>query len=141
MEAAIDEWPRPYDQLDARPYWAALNEDRLTYQRCGWCGQSVWPAKSRCPYCASGELDWTESSGRGTVYSYSTVMRGATPRWASIAPYVVGFVEMDEGYLLFTQFSVAEEELSIGDAVEVDYIQRGAQRLPVFAPATVKREV
>lgn len=133
----VDGWPQPYPQLDAAPYWAALQEGRLTYQYCNACRQAVWPAHSLCPHCGAdgGRLEWKESAGRGTVYSFSTVMRGPTPAWASIAPYTVGFIQMQEGYYLFSQIDGRHEDLRIGQAVQVRYLRRGNQLLPVFDPA------
>lgn len=128
-------WPQPYRQMDAEPYWAALQEKRLTFQRCTECREPVWPAHSHCPDCGKRSLKWEESKGRGKVYSFSTIMRGPTPTWQAIVPYTVGFVEMDEGYYLFTQIEGAPEDIRIGDPVEVRFIERGEQTLPVFAPA------
>lgn len=132
----VDGWPQPYRQLDAAPYWAALQEKRLTFQRCARCSQAVWPATSHCPHCSAPDLVWEDSKGRGKVYSFSTVMRGPTPAWQAIAPYSVGFVEMDEGYILFTQFDCAPDAIAIADAVSVRYIQRGDQILPIFGPVS-----
>lgn len=130
----VDGWPQPYPLLDAQPYWAALQEQRLTYQRCNGCHQAVWPAHSVCPHCGAqaNQLTWQESSGRGTVYSYSTVMRGPTPAWASIAPYTVGFIQMEEGYWLFSQINGKPHDVQIGKPVQVQFMQRGDQMLPVF---------
>lgn len=135
-----NDWPQPYRLLDAEPYWAALAEERLTFQRCADCTRAVWPAHSHCPHCLSSALSWAESSGRGTIYSYSTIMRGPTPVWAAIVPYTVGFVELAEGYFLFAQLDGDPAELTVGQAVEVHFVQRGEQQLPVFAPVIDKRE-
>ncbi|GEM29573.1 hypothetical protein NN3_05800 [Nocardia neocaledoniensis NBRC 108232] len=132
---AHSEWPQPYQLLDAAPYWAALAERRLTFQRCDDCAEAVWPAHSYCPYCASAALTWAESAGRGTVYSFSTVMRGPTPVWASITPYTVGFVQMAEGYLLFAQIDGEPDSIAIDQEVAVRFVERGAQIVPVFAAA------
>ncbi|KVQ82632.1 hypothetical protein WK07_09400 [Burkholderia multivorans] len=129
-------WPQPYRLLDAQPYWDALAEDKLTYQRCTSCHEAVWPAHSFCTHCGAKSLDWTESSGRGEIYSHSTVMRGPTPVWAGIVPYTVGFIRMDEGYYLFAQIDAPAETIAIGQRVEVRFVQRGAQKLPVFVPST-----
>ncbi|MFD5177868.1 Zn-ribbon domain-containing OB-fold protein [Nocardia sp. NPDC058379] len=129
---APTEWPQPYQLLDAAPYWAALDEQRLTYQRCADCAEAVWPAHSSCPYCSSAALAWAESAGRGTVYSFSTVMRGPTPVWASITPYTVGFVQMAEGYVLFAQIEGEPESIAIDQDVTVRFVERGAQTIPVF---------
>jgi len=130
----VDGWPQPYAQLDAQPYWAALNASKLTYQYCTACQNPVWPAHSFCPHCGAApeQLEWRESSGRGAVYSYSTVMRGPTDAWAAIVPYTVGFIEMAEGYYLFSQINGDPDDIRIGQAVRVSYLRRGAQMLPVF---------
>ena len=129
----VDGWPQPYRLPDAEPYWKALNEGRLTYQRCDECQEAVWPAHSACPHCGSRRLAWHEASGRGTLYSFSTVVRGPTPAWQAISPYHVGFVEMPEGYYLFSQIEARAEDLAVGKPVRVRFIQRGSQTLPVFA--------
>ncbi|AHH17499.1 Zn-ribbon domain-containing OB-fold protein [Nocardia nova] len=131
----LNEWPQPYRQLDSEPYWAALADERLTYQRCGACDEAVWPAHSHCPHCDAAELTWQQSRGVGKVYSYSTIGRGPTPVWAAIVPYTVGFVELAEGYHLFTQIEGDPETIEIGMPVEVRFIERGEQKLPVFARA------
>ncbi|MFD6222360.1 Zn-ribbon domain-containing OB-fold protein [Nocardia asteroides] len=134
-ETTHSDWPQPYQLLDAAPYWAALDERRLTFQRCADCAEAVWPAHSYCPYCASSALNWEESTGRGTVYSFSTVMRGPTPVWASITPYTVGFVRMAEGYMLFAQIEGDPAAMAIDQDVTVRFVERGAQTIPVFTAA------
>lgn len=129
----VDGWPQPYPLLDAEPYWKALQENRLTYQCCCSCNLAVWPAHSFCPHCGANKLEWKESSGRGTVYSYSVVMRGPTPAWAAITPYAVGFIHMEEDYYLFSQIEAEPEDIAIGKPVRLQFQQRGNQNLPMFA--------
>lgn len=129
---ARNDWPQPYRLPAAEPYWEALSEEQLTFQRCADCEQAVWPAHTYCTRCGSAGLRWERSGGHGTIYSYSTILRGPTPVWAGIAPYTVGFVEMDEGYFLFTQIEGDPDDIEIGKDVSVRYVQRGEQKLPVF---------
>ncbi|TCK25760.1 Zn-ribbon domain-containing OB-fold protein [Pseudonocardia endophytica] len=131
------DWPQPYRQLDAEPYWTACDEGRLTFQRCGGCRDAIWPAHSVCPHCSSDVLTWEESAGRGVVWSYSTVMRAPTPVFAGIAPYTVGFVRLDEGYHLFTRIDADPDAVAIDMPVRVRFDRRGEQTLPVFEPAGI----
>ncbi|ALJ22164.1 Zn-ribbon domain-containing OB-fold protein [Microbacterium sp. No. 7] len=140
MAPETESWPQPYRLLDAEPYWAALQERRLTYQRCDACAQAVWPPHRYCPYCDSPDLTWNESTGRGQVYTYSAVGRGATPIWEAIAPYTVGFVTMDDGYALFGQILGEPDDIRIGMDVAVEFVERGEQTLPVFAPVPTNEE-
>ena len=134
MTETAPTWPQPYRLLDAEPYWAALDDHRLTFQRCAACRDAVWPAHSFCPHCDSRDLAWEDSTGRGTVWSFSTVMRGPSPVWAAMVPYTVGFVRLDEGYHLFTQIEADPDDVAIGMHLAVRFVQRGEQTLPVFAP-------
>jgi uncharacterized OB-fold protein len=127
-----DGWPQPYGLPDAEPYWEGLAAGEIRYQHCTACSQPVWPAHSFCPHCGGGRPEWRVSKGRGAIYSFSTVVRGPTPAFASIAPYTVGFIEMEEGYFLFAQIEGTDEALRIGADVEAKLIQRGDQKLPVF---------
>jgi uncharacterized OB-fold protein len=136
---SLHTWPQPYRLLDAQPYWEALSAERVTYQRCAGCALPVWPAHSLCPHCGSASLDWEQSGGRGEIYSFSTIMRGPTPVWADIVPYTVGFIAMDEGYFLFAQIDGEPDAIEIGKRVEVRFIQRGEQKLPVFALSDTTR--
>jgi uncharacterized OB-fold protein len=128
----VDGFPQPYPLLDAAPYWQALERKELTYQHCTACEAVVWPAKSHCPDCGAKALEWRQSAGRGRLYSFSTVERGPTPAWQAIAPFTVGFVELDEGYHLFTQIEGAPEDMRIDRPVAVRFVKRGRQVLPVF---------
>lgn len=129
-------WPQPYRLPDAEPYWAGLEQEQLKYQRCADCALAVWPAHSHCPHCGSRSLDWQVSKGLGTIYSFSTVARGPTPVWASLVPYTVGFVALEEGYYLFTQLDGAPEAMQVGSPVTVRFERRGEQMLPIFVLAS-----
>ena len=130
--STLEEWPQPYRLPDAAPYWAALEEERLTFQRCDACSDAVWPPHRYCPSCHGEDLSWQESGGRGAIYSFSVVHRGPTPVWAGIAPYAVGFVLMDDGYSLFGQIEGDPSEIAIDRRVRVAFTRRGEQTLPVF---------
>lgn len=132
--AYVDGWPQPYPQMDAEPYWAALNEGRLTHQHCTGCERAVWPAHSECPHCGARALEWRPSAGRGRVYSFSTLHRGPTPHWQARVPYTVGFVAMDEGHFLFTEIVAPPDAVAIDMPVTLRLETRGAQVLPVFVP-------
>ncbi len=125
-------WPQPYRLMDAAPYWAALQEERLTFQKCDDCAEAVWPPHKYCPTCHSEALTWQESVGRGTIYSFSVVHRAPTPVWAAITPYTVGFVLMDDGYALFGQIEGDPGQIAIDKRVTVGFLRRGEQKLPVF---------
>lgn len=89
-----------------------------------------------CPHCWSDKLEWVESSGRGTVYSVTTVHRAPTPVFSSNTPYVIALVDLDEGPRMFANvIGDGARGVAIGDRVEVTYEDRGEGALvPQFRP-------
>ena len=45
---------------------------------------------------------WRECAGTGTLVTYSVVHRAVTPEWKSEVPYVLAFIELDEGVRLLS---------------------------------------
>ncbi len=57
-------------------------------------------------------------SGKGTVYSYTTVTAPAEP-FEPYAPYVLALVQLDEGPLITAQLTDLDSEPQIGMRVEL----------------------
>jgi uncharacterized OB-fold protein len=79
------------------PYWSAAREGVIALQRCVQCGHRWHPPAPVCPRCRSTSYEWIRSRGRGTLYSYTTVMHAAHPAIASAVPYRVALVDLEEG--------------------------------------------
>lgn len=77
-------------------FYAFLALGELRFQRCGACGVWRHPPRARCRSCGSAEVRWEPSSGRGRVFSWSTVHQAIHPAFTDV-PYSVVVVEMDEG--------------------------------------------
>jgi uncharacterized OB-fold protein len=80
------------------------------------------------------DLEWQDSSGRGTLYSHSVVMR---PQQPSFEPgYIAAIVQLEEGWKMLTNIIECEvEDLRIGMAVEVVFRPVSADiTLPYFRP-------
>ncbi len=122
------------------PYWAAVERDRLVRPVCEACGRSHFTPQVACPWCGSTEWVYTASSGRGSIYSHTTVHRPPDPTFT--APYVVADVEMDEGWRLFTWIVGCEPgDVHIGMEVAVRFIDGpDGRRMPAFAPTNPHRE-
>lgn len=91
----------PRTDLDNQPFWDGSAEGRFRLQRCDDCGTVVWWPRSLCPTCQSFDLTWFDATGNGTVYSYTVVHR-APGGWGRAAPYVLAYVELDEGPRVMT---------------------------------------
>lgn len=116
----------------SRPYWDAVAEGRLVFQRCDSCIRAVFPPRKFCPNCASPNFSWEDSAGTGSVYSYSVVERGALEEFKADLPYVVAVVELDEGYRMVSRIVDSQPD-DVGCDVRVRVrIGEDGSRLPVF---------
>lgn len=102
-------------------YWNAARQNRLAIQQCDECAYFIHPPRSVCPRCQGEALSFQEVSGKGRIYSYSTMHYPGNPGFDDL-PYAVVIVELVEqknlkavGNLLDSPCSHAE----IGAAVDV----------------------
>ncbi|HEV2008163.1 MAG TPA: Zn-ribbon domain-containing OB-fold protein [Burkholderiales bacterium] len=130
------ERPVPTPDAATAPYWSAAHERRLVMPRCLDCSRYHFYPRTLCPHCGSARLEWSECSGRGTVYSYTIVHRAPSPAFAADVPYVVAVVEIDEGLRLMTNVvGCAPDTVRIGMKVGVTFRQVADDvTLPVFEP-------
>jgi uncharacterized OB-fold protein len=86
---------------ETAPFWDAAGQGRLVLPRCVACDEYIWYPRRFCPFCGSREVTWVEVSGRGVVYAHTTVRKGMGP-YAAVGPYVLAYVELDEGPRILT---------------------------------------
>lgn len=127
--------PVPRPTALSKPFWDATREDRLVLQRCGDCGAFRWTPQYLCTRCQAEGGDWTQVSGRGTLYSYTIVHRPPLPVFP--APYVVATVALEEGPLMLTNLvDCVPEDLVMDMPVEVVFQPLDAEiKAPRFRPA------
>jgi hypothetical protein len=125
--------PRP-TPLSA-PHWQGCQEGEFRVQRCNACGSWIFIPQPVCASCFSEDLEWTPTSGRGTVYSYTVVHRPQQPQFR--VPYVVAIVEFEEGFHMLTNLiDIDPDAVKIGMDVEVCFVERSETiTLPYFKPA------
>jgi hypothetical protein len=122
--------PDPLRLPETQPYWTAANEGRLLVKACRACGEVHHYPRDICPFCLSADTVWQDASGRGTVYSFSTMGKGD-------AAYTLAFVTLEEGVTLMTNLVDCDvAQVGIGDAVRVVFHpSQGGQAVPMFTPA------
>ncbi len=127
--------PVPRKYLDFQGFWEGADQGKLMLQKCGDCGEFRHIPKPMCPECHSVEKEWTQVSGKGTVYSWVTY--NESPHPAFKAPYSVVLVELEEGMRIVSNLvDVKSDEIEIGMPVEVtfDEVAEGVT-LPKFKKA------
>ncbi len=129
--------PRPLPTEETRPYWEGAQQGELRIQQCGACGRHQFYPRLLCTHCGSEQVGWVRATGRGRIYSYTVNHRPAGPAFASMVPYVVALVDLEEGARMMANLlQCAPEEALIGMEVEVVFEDIGeGMRLPQFKPA------
>jgi uncharacterized OB-fold protein len=112
--------PQLAESPELAPHFDGLRKGQLILPRCDACSVIVWYPRAFCPSCGSTTVTWVESRGRGTVYSFTIVRKGVGP-FADCAPYVVAYIELDEGPRVLTNIVGAPEEVAIGAEVTARY--------------------
>lgn len=137
MTAQMIPLPRP--TLLSQPHWDGCRAGKLRVQRCDGCALYVFIPQPLCPRCLGTQLSWVDTSGLGTVYSYTVVHRPQRPEFA--VPYVVAIVELDEGFHMLTNLvECRPEDVEVGMPVVVHFQRMSdAITLPYFKPRRAAR--
>jgi hypothetical protein len=92
---------------------------RLEGSVCPACARRFFPPRQVCPSCRTSGLEPFTFCGRGVLYSFSRVLQPARG-YASMAPYTVAMVRLEEGPLVSAQLADADGiDLAIGMPVEM----------------------
>ena len=91
----------------------------LVGEVCDHCGAKLFPPRDVCPECAEEAKTLYQFSGKGEVYSFTTVY-DAPEGYEEQAPYTVALVKLEEGPLVTAQLTdVDNGKVSIGTPVEM----------------------
>jgi uncharacterized OB-fold protein len=109
-------------------FWGGASEGRLVLPQCAEDGALLWPPRPFCPRHMTSEVGWTEVSGRGVVHTYTVVHRGEGA-FAASSPYVLAYVELDEGPRILTNLITPEghpaTDVEVGTVVVARFAPNG----------------
>ena len=127
--------PLPQPTVLTAPHWDGCRRGALLVQRCRSCQTYVFPPQPHCPGCLSADMTWVESSGHGTVHTYSIVWRPQQPAFE--VPYIVIVVRLQEGWHMISNMVGCDPAaVRVGMPVEVAFQEVGEDFfLPMFRPA------
>ena len=86
----------PDNDSEWKEYFAHARAHRLVMRACAACGLMRYPPTHACPWCMELGWTWREVGGRGTIYSYESVVHAIQPGFKELTPYAVVLVELDE---------------------------------------------
>jgi uncharacterized OB-fold protein len=123
---------KPPMGLDNAWWWQMAEQGKLGIQRCLGCRSLRHPPRPMCGDCHSLDWDVVESSGKGSICSYTVLHHPQFPGYDY--PLIIVLVDLAEGTRLTSQLvGCPPQEVDFGLSVEM-LIQRDPDgfALPVF---------
>ena len=91
----------------------------LVGEVCPHCDAKIFPPRDVCPECHGEAKEPFAFSGKGEIYSYTTIYE-APSGFDSNAPYTVALVKLNEGPMVTAQLTDVEAtQVQIGMPVEM----------------------
>lgn len=106
--------------MDISRHWR-LKKQRyaLVGELCPHCAVKIFPPRDICPECGEEARTLYHFSGRGKVYSYTTVYN-APEGYEDTTPYTIALVQLEEGPLVTAQLTDTKPgQITIGTPVEM----------------------
>ncbi|MDJ0787038.1 MAG: Zn-ribbon domain-containing OB-fold protein [Myxococcota bacterium] len=131
-----DGMPPPLANAITLPFWEAAAEHRLVVQRCTACGHMQLPPSPVCSECRSDVPEWHEVSGRGEVFTFTTVHRPIAA--SQELPFLIAVIALEgaDGVRLISNLvEVEPDAVEIGMPVELVWEDMSADlAIPRFRP-------
>jgi hypothetical protein len=91
----------------------------LVGEVCPHCAAKIFPPRDVCPNCGGEAKTTFAFSGKGEVFSYTTIYE-APAGFDDSAPYTVALVKLEEGPLVTAQLTdLGSQPVEIGMPVEM----------------------
>lgn len=101
-------------------HWRLKNQRyKLTGEVCPHCQARLFPPRDVCPECGGEAKTFYNFSGRGEIYSFTTVY-DPPAGYEENAPYTVALIRLEEGPLVTAQLTdLGNQSVTIGTPVEM----------------------
>jgi len=126
--------PVDFDR-DTGEFFRAAREDRLIYRACNSCGCGMSMPAQFCGRCGSRDTSWREATGRGTLYTWTSVVHAVHPGYP--APYTIVVIALDEApEVRFVGALPGVPQLTAGQPMQVEWNEVSKSRgLPQWRPS------
>jgi uncharacterized OB-fold protein len=111
--------PLPHIDEESRPWWEATQRHELYIQKCRDCGDLRFHPRALCTSCQSSNTEWVKCKGTGHIYTFTVTNQNGASGFRDSLPYVLAWVELDEGVKLMTNIvDCPPEQVKIDMPVE-----------------------
>jgi hypothetical protein len=91
----------------------------LVGEVCPHCNSKIFPPRDVCPDCGREAKDIYQFSGKGEIYSYTTIYEPPAG-FEENAPYIVALIKLEEGPMVTAQLTdLGDTPVEIGAPVEM----------------------
>jgi uncharacterized OB-fold protein len=134
--------PLPDMRPEGDHFWAGTREHKLLLPTDAQ-GKPFWYPRALVPGVLE-PVGWVESTGAGTVYTYSVHFIGPSKAYKGDPPHVVALIDLDDGVRMMSNLvrdepdypSIDPDDVSIGMKVRVVFHDVTDEiTLPKFVPA------
>jgi uncharacterized OB-fold protein len=127
--------PRILPRLDDdnRAFWTGGSAGELRIMHCADCETFIHPPRPVCRNCLSDNVVPHAVSGRGTIDTFTINHQKWRPDME--VPFVIARIALDDApgiYITSNIVGCAVDEVDIGDAVRVTFLQQEDIWLPLF---------
>jgi uncharacterized OB-fold protein len=106
-------------KFDSRHWRLQTQRYSLVGEACPHCEFKIFPPRDICPDCGEDARDLFQFSGKGSVYSFTTVSDAPTG-FEENTPYTIAIVKLEEGPLVTAQLTdLGNQPVGIGTPVEM----------------------
>ena len=97
--------PKPLPVLEGLTgeFYTWCRQEELRFQRCTACDTWRHVPREICADCGSWEWEWAQSSGRGSVFTWTVVARALHPAFREDVPIAPAVIELEEGVRLLSE--------------------------------------
>ncbi|MEM0349979.1 MAG: Zn-ribbon domain-containing OB-fold protein [Candidatus Caldarchaeum sp.] len=136
----MSEYKRPLPQITeyTQAFWQAAKNGQLMIQECRRCGHKQWYPRPSCTSCGSLDLGWRQSSGKGSIHSFTVIRRvvANSPDFQRDIPFVIAEVDLDEGVRMYARVEASPEQVRVGQRVKVSFREATPEiTLYTFSPS------
>ena len=118
-------------------FWEGCREGKLRMLRCSETHRLIFPPRPMSPWASdmkSAATEWTDVSGRGTIWSFVVPHPPLLPYYSELSPYNVILVALDEDPSVRLVGNLLAREGGKINEVDPASIEIGAAGRVVFEP-------
>lgn len=106
--------------MEVSSHWRVKQQRySLVGEVCPSCEVKIFPPRDVCPECGDEAKTHFQFSGRGEIYSYTTLFDAPQGHEAQL-PYTLALVKLEEGPLVTAQLTdVSDDSVEVGMPVEM----------------------